>query len=205
MPVLDELVASLDLLDYECAKPLTVQKHGNVLIELDAQGQSCLRVGSQAVDLGYAKAARQGVATVALANCHHQLMFVPYMQQIAERGVDLLATWNEEDGQVIGWFSAENAHPTLYRYPFPPNTPIPNRATDSLHINFSRDHSLGLSEEMSAEFEVTSPEQFAAHFAHHRDNGIQVSKDSWAKLTEVGKGVLVASSAESRERGAGGV
>jgi LDH2 family malate/lactate/ureidoglycolate dehydrogenase len=176
-----------------------------VLTEFDAHGQSCLLVGPLAADWGYRTALREGVATVSLYNCRHQLFLLAYLLRVARRGVNLLATWNENDGltQTIALISAENPHPTLYRYRFSPGDHIPNRETDWLHINYSRHEPLAFSAEMAQEFEVVSSAEFAAHFAHHRDHGLAVDADIWTELVEMGRGILVEATGESRRLGAG--
>ncbi len=148
---------------------------------------------------------REGVATVSLYNCRHQLLLLAYLLRVARHGVNLLATWNEDDGltQTIALISAKNPHPTLYRYHFSVDDHIPNRETDGLHINYSLYEPLAFLAEMAKEFEVVSSVEFFAHFVQHRDHGIAVDADIWTELVEISQGVLVEASDESRQLGAG--
>jgi hypothetical protein len=205
LPVLATIHRDLALFEKPYEKRLNVRNRRPVLTEFDAHGQSCLLVGPLAADWGYRTALREGVATVSLYNCRHQLFLLAYLLRVARRGVNLSATWNENDGltQTIALISAEDPHPTLYHYHFSADDHIPNRETDWLHINYSRHEPLAFSAEMAQEFEVVSSAEFAAHFAHHRDHGLAVDADIWTELVEMGRGILVEATGESRQLGAG--
>lgn len=207
LPVLGTIHRDLPLFDNEnpYQKRLTVRNQQPALTEFDAQGQSCLLVGTLAADWGARTALREGVASVSLQNCRHQALLLPYLLRVAQRGVNLLATWNENDGltQITAVISANTPHPTLYRQHLSASDHIPNRETNWLHLNYSSHEPLRFSPEMTNEVEVVSSADFSAHFAHHRENGIAVDADIWAELVEVSKGVFVEAIEKSRQFGAG--
>ncbi len=200
------VAADLDQLRDPYKKTLQVRRQQQILTELDGQGQSCLLVGALAADLGYQTAVREGTATISLYNCCHQSLLMAYLARVAQRGVSLLATWNENAGQtqVIAVFSAATPLPTLYHYHLDAAVTIPNPHTDWLHINYARDNALTFSADMAQQFTVTAPAALAATAQQHYQNGIPVDTTTWDTLIAVSKSILVAATAQSRQQGAGG-
>lgn len=198
LPSVDAMLAELENLHDPYGRTLNRTK--NVF---DAKGQSCLRVGPLVIDAVYADSAETGWATAFLLNCTTPLFLLHYLEQCAGRDRQIIATWQDEQKPNMAW-----------QVRMPPFTDQPELATYALATDAARVPGVHLVIAADAEFAMPTPdgellELISAEFPRRAQqrlaSGITIEDAAWEQLKVLARGILVPESAESRERGAGGV
>ncbi|MGB1237950.1 MAG: DUF3726 domain-containing protein [Pseudomonadales bacterium] len=204
---LAEFERTLPFIDCDQAKELsTVTYEDNSSAIIDSHNRSSLNCIATAVDLAYAKALRCGVASVTVHNCHNRMFVLKALTDCGRRGVSAVAYWRNGSGEVrehtaaIGagqrypdyqaaathLDAAEESHQTLE---------IICSARVDLHSSLQHSDQLG-------ELEHISAQQIARNKARNVKQGICISESLWHRINQIGEGVLVESSEQSRQ-GAG--
>lgn len=162
---------------------------------IDAQGASVLQFGYLLLDKLYQRVTDEGMVTATVINCRHQPLLLGYMRRVAQRGVTVRASWQHGLAQGGALFSAETASLAFSQ--------VDDVARDDTLSVAMSVQAPPESERRLAATSVWDAAMLAQRAAAHRDHGYRVSRPIWQFATEVGKGILVAASDASRQRGAG--
>ncbi|PWG65429.1 hypothetical protein DEM34_01415 [Spiribacter halobius] len=144
-----------------------------------------------------------------MLGCRDPAFILGYLARCARRGTHLLAFWCEPEGgapvqQVVAALAGESL-PRLYRYRADGGQ-TPGSETDSLTILAARDFALlpAAAQGMALELlDSTGPEELAARSRRAWDQGLAVDESLWQQLRSLAARTLVASTEDSRARGAG--
>jgi LDH2 family malate/lactate/ureidoglycolate dehydrogenase len=173
---------------------------------IDCHNRSSLNNIPAAVDLAYTKALVSGIATVTVHNCHNRMFVLKAITDCGRRGISAVAYWkngatrSREHTVSIG---------AGHRYPSYQEalTDLCAHSSDrqSLVIICSAQVDLKTSLQQSTkhrEIKKISAAQIELNKERSIDCGITISEELWQQINQIGDGVLVESSDQSRQ-GAG--
>lgn len=204
---LAEFERTLPFIDRDQEKELsTLTYQDSCSAIIDSHNRSSLNCIGAAVDLAYAKAMHCGVATVTVHNCHNRMFVLKALTDCGRRGVSVVAYWKNGRSEVREYTAAIGAG---QRYPNYQAAPTHFNAEDDGHqtlviICSARvDLSSSLqNSDQQGELESISASQIALNKERNIKDGISIDEALWQKINQIGEGVLVESSDQSRQ-GAG--
>ena len=197
LPFQDQLSAALNGWQSKLlhASPLSQSPDQSIW---DAQGGSALYIFPNLIDYGSVQAQKNGAYTLQILNMPDVGLMWPYIVCIQKRGISLML--QRSDGaagvqQII--CQAGEERPAINQLDAAGDWLI-----EKVEVRFlpqdesSANHS---------EIRIANSESLLSTALDCTANGIQIEASLWIKLNLLGKGLLVESTAESENRGAGGV
>lgn len=139
-----------------------------------ASDASLLQIAPLAIDYAYAQAVRDGAHTITLPHIHYPLLALPYAEKCARRGCIVTLKWGQ-GSTIVSHSQSERANS---------NGLSPVATTLRIRVEIKGEDA-----------SINPPLAFP--------NSISVDDTIWYDLQHLAKGVLVASSEQSRQRGAG--
>ncbi len=222
---LAEFNSSLPYINQDQNKqPSTIVYEDSTAIVIDSHHRSSLNSIAAALDVAYCKSVENGIATVTIRNCHNRMFVLKALTDCGRRGVSVVAYWKNGSEKVTEHTAAIKSG---HKYPSYQQAVIDvDNLTDqsvdqqkkeqqqidqqqsltiicSTRVDLSS--SLKARPETShnkAKVEVTSSTQIAANKLHSVEYGIEIKEELWESINQIGAGVLVENSEESR-KGAG--
>ncbi|MFT5194635.1 MAG: hypothetical protein ACI9EW_003809 [Cellvibrionaceae bacterium] len=168
----------------------------------DAHGESALSYFSTLADYAFVQAQQNTPSHSYFATIHNMpdidLMW-PYLGNIQRRGYHALILWCEADGTACqASFNQDHFKPEVCWFD---SALIP---ANEIWLTISQS-SLALSNQANLKtIRIESGLDFQRHYLNHTKDGIVMGEDTWVTLNKISKGLLVAATAESEKRGAGG-
>lgn len=206
---LAELNSSLPYIDKDEDKaPSSIVYEDSSAIVIDAHNRSSLNSIAAALDMAYFKAVENGIATATIRNCHNRMFVLKALTDCGRRGVSVVAYWQNGTEKVTEHTAAIKAG---HKYPSYQQAEIANQDADqqqSLTIICSArvDLSSSLKANASAAGKVNAKTISSAQIAQNKlqsvEHGIEISQSLWGSINQIGEGVLVENSEQSR-KGAG--
>ena len=188
------------------AVPELIQAHapGSVI---DAAGASLLHCGSNSVDLVYANACSEPLATLETRRCVDRILIIPSLTTLATRGANALARWYADDVLHVVTIKSDESFPTYTRYELPESRDI---VDSSLFLTCSRNvdglnhyyRNVSKLAEVYNVLHTLSAEQLGRNANNSKANGIDVSDEAISLLNQAADRVLVEATEQSRQ-GAG--
>lgn len=201
---LRELSLALPYIDADRDKPLSkVIYEDSTSAIIDAHNRSALNCIASAVDLAHAKALETGIATVTVHNCHNRIFVLKALTDRGRSGISAAAYWRNGSSQVSEHTAAIGSN---QRYPSYSEAktnlqPSPNDKQALTIICSSR---VDLSSSLqSSQSQSVSPIEVELNKEHTIEGGIEIDATCWQKINDIGAGVLVENTEQSR-RDAGG-
>ncbi len=192
----------------------TIVYEDSSAIVIDSHHRSSLNCIAAALDMAYYKSVQNGIATATIRNCHNRMFVLKALTDCGRRGVSVVAYW-QNGSQVITEHTA--AIKAGHRYPNYQQSVID---TDNFQEDTDQEQSLtiicstrvDLTSSLKARTasgikniqKVThiSSEQIAENKMQTVEFGIEIPQPLWDSINQIGEGVLVESSEQSR-KGAG--
>lgn len=202
----------LDVFDFVDDLLLPVEHHsGNrMLIEdagtkliFDLSGGVNLVQIEQLSNLAYAKASKQKLCSVEVANCKHPILLTKIVADAKHYGLNALAHWfdSSQHEKVLIRSHIDQSCPLISYYQL-----ADGNHSNSIFLAFARDNkSLKPFLERFSKLKLArqlKPEQLAANYHRALINGIEIDSSLFRKLQEISAAVLVKSNEQSR-KGAG--
>ncbi|MES1937251.1 DUF3726 domain-containing protein [Salinisphaera hydrothermalis] len=190
---LSELIKALEHMPAEAQGQLEERYRDGGLRVFSAGGQSILCGGGAAIDAALSMACRHGLATVRIDNCHNRALIAGFLPRAAYRKTGVLACWsNRHQSRLhLVWHSGVDRFPTL-RVQCRPRA---SSADQSLTLIASRalDLQPNLPPDSSTHrlLQAADPDTMEAAEKKALKNGLTVSEQTWAKLKQIARGVLV--------------
>ncbi|MFK8029695.1 MAG: DUF3726 domain-containing protein [Gammaproteobacteria bacterium] len=178
--------------------PMTelVSNHGAESV-IDAGSASLLHCGPNSVDLSFANACAEDLASVETRNCTDRMLIVAELATLAKRGASALARWYSKATLHVATIEAGGRFPEYTAF----ETETGDRIdTTSLFLICSREedgmnhyrHNLSKLTQSNPVRESHTAEQFRQRSAASRANGIEIPDEAIELLTQAGDRVLVA-------------
>jgi LDH2 family malate/lactate/ureidoglycolate dehydrogenase len=195
-------------------QPSTIVYEDSTAIVIDSHNRSSLNSIAAALDVAYCKSIENGIATVTIRNCHNRMFVLKALTDCGRRGVSVVAYWKNGSAKVTEHTAAIKAGHKYPSYQYAvaekdAQVDLQNDQQQSLTIICSTRVDLSSSlksrpgdSQNKAKVDVISSAQIAANKLQSVEYGIEITEELWASINQIGEGVLVENSEESR-RGAG--
>ncbi|MDE8604383.1 DUF3726 domain-containing protein [Marinomonas sp. RSW2] len=205
---LKELENALPFIATDHDKPLsTVIYEDSTSAIIDSHGRSSLNCIAASVDLAHAKALECGIATVTVRNCHNRKFILKALTDCGRRGISVVAYWKNGVTLVTEHTAAIKAGA---RYP--------SYSEALTNLQTSEDDLQALTIICSSRVDLTSSlqqsygnrktnhvsaQQVEENKTYSVDFGIDINEILWTNINDIGEGILVENTEQSRQ-GAGG-
>lgn len=204
---LAEFERTLPYIGKDNAKALsTIIYKDSTAVIIDSHNRSSLNCIAAAVDLAHAKSLHSGIATVTVHNCHNRMFVLKALTDCGRRGISAVAYWKNGSSTIrehTAAIGAGHRYPSYHEALTPLDGEIVDRQTLVIVCSSSVDLSSSLRQSKGyRELKQISAEQVAINKERSIDFGITISESLWQKINQIGDGVLVESSEQSRQ-GAG--
>jgi hypothetical protein len=173
---------------------------------IDSHGRSALNCIAASVDLAHAKALINGIATVTVHHCHNRMFVLKALTDRGRCGISVAAYWQNGTHTVTEHVAAIKAGA---RYPSyseaVTNLSAGSDLKQTLTIICSSRVDLTASLQLSKgnrNARYISPDDVAENKAHSIEHGIEIERDLWDRINQIGTGILVENNDQSRQ-GAG--
>jgi LDH2 family malate/lactate/ureidoglycolate dehydrogenase len=209
---LAELSSSLPFINQdEDKEPSTIVYEDSSAIVVDNHNRSSLNSIAAALDVAYYKAVEKGIATATIRNCHNRMFVLKALTDCGRRGVSVVAYWQNGSDSVTEHTAAIKAG---HKYPSYQHAAIESTDSDdadqqqsltiicSTRVDLSSSLKARPDNASKAKVEIISSAQIAANKLKSVEHGIEISEQLWDSINQIGAGVLVENSEQSR-KGAG--
>ena len=197
----DDLLNRLDYLQPADSSLLRLDSESDASSTWDVQGATGLSCFPNLADYAFVKARSRGVHQVTIQNMADVDLIWPYLANIQRRGYDALIRWEDSNQQErLISFDSEWAEPECYVQEFQSSM-----AAGNIELAVSRSSLSFEGTQNPKIIRIGTKEGLRNNYQYRIENGIDIDKKLWERLTLIGKDLLVESTAESEKRGAGGV
>lgn len=171
------------------------------IISVNCHGRSAFNCASSIIDFANTKVFESGEITIILQNCHNRIFILKALSDCAIRGLNISASWVTDSKlrkKILVKFKPGSMYPDIEETNLDDKQDVNIEEQQSLNIHLKVPESFELEKIIPVKKEL----QINSFNFNALQNGITIDSQLWNEINQLGLGVLVEDSVNSRQ-GAG--